>query len=116
MNRRGKGRSCAVAPSQGSIALFQRDDAVETLITRARKSRLKGDTRRALVLLREACALDEWRARTWTILGALHADLGRRNEAEQAFRQARWLRVRAGERARAAVLDRLIQRIAAAAA
>jgi Tfp pilus assembly protein PilF len=91
------------------------DDPVEVLIVRARKTRARGDTRRAIVLLRQACALDEWRARTWTILAALLAAEGIHGEAAQAFKQARWLRLRAGEKARAAITERLASRLAAAA-
>jgi Flp pilus assembly protein TadD len=108
------------------VALFRRaapasapvdpDDPVEVLIARARRCRHKGDTRKALVLLREACSFDEWRARTWAIAGALCASLGRNEEAAQAYRQARWLRLRAGERARVAVLDRLLARMTPIAA
>src|SRR5581483_10317833 len=60
-------------------------DAVETCIARARRFRSRGEDRKALVLLREACALDEWRARTWTLLGAMLTDLGQRSEAERAL-------------------------------
>ncbi len=91
-------------------------DAVEVLIARARKCRTRRDFRKALVLLREACALDEWRARTWTILGVFLAELGQAGEAAQALKQARWLRLRAGERAKVAVMDQLIARLLPAAA
>lgn len=98
------------------VAPVDAGDGIEALITRARKSRVRGDVRRGIVLLREACALDEWRARTWTLLGVRLAELGHAGEAAQALRQARWLRVRAGERARAAVVDQLIARLLPAAA
>jgi Flp pilus assembly protein TadD len=91
------------------------DDPIETLIARSRRSRAKGDARRALVLLRQACALDEWRARTWTLLGAMAAQMGATEEAGRALNQARWLRTRAGEKARAAVTARLAERLAEAA-
>ena len=82
-------------------------DPVEALISRARKLRAKGDTHRPLVLLRQACALDEWRARSFTLLGVYLGREGMIDEALRAFKQARWLRTRAGDRARAAVTDRL---------
>jgi hypothetical protein len=72
-------------------------DPIETLIGRSRRERARGDIRRAVVLLRQACALDEGRARTWTLLGALLGRTGARDEALRALRQARWLRNRAGE-------------------
>lgn len=83
------------------------DDPVEVLVARARRLRRKGETRRALVLLRQACALDEWRPRTYTILGVTAAREGLVDEASQALKQARWLRTRAGDKARAAVTARL---------
>ncbi|EYF00479.1 hypothetical protein [Chondromyces apiculatus] len=83
------------------------EDAVEGLIRRSQRSRQRGDERRALVLLRDACKLDEWRARSWTLLGALLVAQGRRDEAVEAFDHAHWLRLRAGEDARAQVTARL---------
>jgi Flp pilus assembly protein TadD len=84
-------------------------DPVEALIGRSRKARAKGDARRALVLLREACALDAWRARPFTLLGAALARAGVAEEAHQALAHARWLRARAGETARALVTARLAE-------
>jgi Tfp pilus assembly protein PilF len=92
------------------------EDPIETLIRRSRRCRQRGDTRRALVLLREACALDEWRARTWTLLGARLIEAGRRDEAAASFEQARWLRARAGDKARAAVTARLAAQLGRLAA
>jgi Flp pilus assembly protein TadD len=102
-----------LAPAQAAPVAF--DDPVETLIARSRRVRAKGDARRALVLLRQACALDEWRARSWTLLGVLLAREGVSEEAGRAFNQARWLRARAGEKARAAVTEQLAARLLAAA-
>jgi Flp pilus assembly protein TadD len=87
------------------------EDAVEALIARSRKHRSKGETRRAIVLLRRACTLDERRARTWTLLGALLVKSGLREEAIAALKQARWLRMRAGEHGRAAATEALIHRL-----
>jgi len=86
-------------------------DPVEILLVRARKQRRKGDLRKAQMTLREACHLDEWRARPWTLLGALLAEMGQRAEAIEAFNRARWLRARAGEKARAAVTAELAARL-----
>ena len=83
------------------------EDPVEALVARARRLRRKGDARGALVMLRRACALDEWRARTFTLLGVAAARQGLLDEAGRALGQARWLRARAGEKARAAVTARL---------
>lgn len=87
------------------------DDAVEVLVTRARRLRRRGDERAALVLLRQACALDEWRPRTFTLLGFHLAREGRADEACRALHQARWLRARAGDKARAAVTARLAEEL-----
>ena len=38
-----------------------------------------------MILLREACARDEWRARPWTLLGSLLVAMGHRDEAIEAF-------------------------------
>jgi Flp pilus assembly protein TadD len=91
------------------------DDPVEALITRARKARRKGEARRAVVLLRQACALDERRARAWALLGALLSREGTVDEAVQAFKQARFLCARAGEKARAEVIERLTEQLRTAA-
>jgi hypothetical protein len=91
------------------------DDPIEALILRSRRCRQKGEPRRALVLLREACVRDEWRARTWALLGAFLVELGRRDEASTAFGQARWLRARAGDGARVAVIERLVSGLTLAA-
>ena len=109
--RREKLASVAVAPATSDPA-----DPIETLIGRSRKARVKGDARRALVLLRQACALDEWRARSWTLLGAALARAGVTAEALQALGHARWLRSRAGDTARARVTERLAERLLARAA
>ncbi|MDI1444754.1 hypothetical protein [Polyangium sp. 6x1] len=84
-------------------------DPVEALIHRARKLRQRGDARGAIVLLRQACSHDEWRARTFTLLGALLSDEGRHEEAAMALSHARWLRQRAGEATRAEVTARLLE-------
>ncbi len=92
-------------PPPPDIAL----DPIEGLIDRARKLRRRGEPRSAIVLLRHACSLDEWRARTFTILGALLSEEGHREEAAKALTHARWLRQRAGEGSRAAVTARLLE-------
>lgn len=84
-------------------------DRIEELIYRARKLRRREDTRGAIVLLRQACSQDEWRARTFTLLGALLSEVGRHDEAAAALVHARWLRQRAGEGPRAEVTARLLE-------
>ena len=117
--RRAAARKWQLSTSVGHAldrrAIIVVSDPVEILVIRARKLRQKGDLRRALVTLREACHLDEWRARSWTLLGVLLADMGQRADAVEALNRARWLRARAGEKARAAVTAAIAARLLAAA-
>ena len=106
----GRWRVVVAAPHQPAV-----EDPIEAMITRARKLRGRGDDRKALLLLRQACMLDEWRARSWTLLGVMLARASRGEEALRALNHARWLRARAGEQARATVTARLIQDLALAA-
>ena len=85
-------------------------DPVEALVARSRRLLRRGELRCAVVALRRACALDDHRARPFTLLGALLLKIGRGPEAEAAFRHARWLRTRAGEPGRAAATQRLLDR------
>lgn len=87
------------------------EDPIEALIRRSKRQLRKGDPRAAVVTLQRACSLDEWRARTFTLLGALLRDVGKRDDAERAWLHARWLRQRAGEASRAEVTMRLIDRM-----
>jgi hypothetical protein len=91
-------------------------DQVETLIARSRRMRRRGQRREAIVLLRQACSLDEWRARPFTLLGALLSRERKYGEAAKALAHARWLRLRAGDDARAAVTTRLLSEVSARAA
>jgi Flp pilus assembly protein TadD len=90
-------------------------DPVEIRILRARKLRAKGDRRRALVLLREACALDVWRARPHALLGALCVEVGLREDAARAFKHACWLQSRAGEGRRAQATAKILSALVDAA-
>lgn len=101
--------------TEASVSLLDPSDPVESRIVRARKLRSRGDRRRALVLLREACALDAWRARPHAILGALCVELGLREEAARAYKQACWLQARAGEQRRAEVTAKLLEELVDAA-
>jgi Flp pilus assembly protein TadD len=83
------------------------------LAVRARRLREKGELRRASLALREACHLDESNASRWMLYGTVVAQLGRRDEAEQAMRHALWLRERGRDLRRAAVIRRIILKLAA---
>lgn len=112
--RQARGARLEVVSGGGDAGLDAMD-AVEALLARARRLRRRGEMRRAITLLREACMLDERRARSWTLLGAALWRSGRLDEAANALKQARYLRARAGERGRAGATERLLERILAAA-
>lgn len=111
----GRAETSPGATSEATGSSGSQTDPVEQLVVRARKLRQRGEMRRAVVTLREAANRDEWRPRTWTLLGDLLARAGQRAEAERALHRAQWLRARAGDEARAAVVERLVNRLTEAA-
>lgn len=111
-DRRGVARKARFARVLAGFQPPVPEDRIEQMITRARRLRSAGDVRQAIVLLRRASALDEWRARTWALLGALLAGDGRTDEARAALGQAAWLRRRAGDKVRALVIEAFAARIA----
>jgi Tfp pilus assembly protein PilF len=84
------------------------DDPIEVLVARAARIRRRGDDRKARQILRTACLMDEWRSRTFALLGAWLVAAGQPEEGRERFRHARWLCLRAGEQGRAHALDGLI--------
>lgn len=89
--------------------------AVDTLVERARRLRRRGESRKALVALREACTRDDRAAWTWTLYAAWLTELGRSEEAETALRHAIWLRKKDGDGARVHSTERLLARVRHAA-
>ena len=86
-------------------------DAVERardLTTRAHRLRRRGELRRALVALREACGLDEHHPARWLWLSYVLGLLGKRDEAAQAMKQALFLRQRNGEKGKVNVIRGLL--------
>ncbi|HET9958594.1 MAG TPA: hypothetical protein VFQ61_29065 [Polyangiaceae bacterium] len=83
-------------------------DPVEQLVARARRMRSKGEAKRSLTLLREACCLAEQDARLWTLYSIQCWRLGQRNEGRRALRQALWLRERERDESRVRVLKQLL--------
>jgi len=81
---------------------------VDDRLQRARRQRLRGDQRKALLLLREACCLSEHEARLWTLYAVQCWRTGHRDDARTAMRQALWLRQRENDHARAHVLRGLL--------
>jgi Tfp pilus assembly protein PilF len=84
-------------------------DAIDAMLARARKLRQKGEERRAFVTLRQAVNLDETRARSWVLFGAMATELGLDDQAARAFEQARWINAQLGFDGRASVCERLAE-------
>jgi Flp pilus assembly protein TadD len=82
-----------------------------SLLGRARKFRQKGELKKALGVLREACVLDEDCAWLWSLYGALLVKHGRADEGRAALRHAIWLRRSAGDAARVRSTQRIVDRI-----
>jgi Flp pilus assembly protein TadD len=82
-----------------------------SLVDRARRLRRKGESRKALVALREACLRDEENAAIWTLYGALLARAGKLDEARRALVHAHWLRKTCGDEPRMRVTARLIDEL-----
>jgi tetratricopeptide (TPR) repeat protein len=102
--------------SRRRIRCLSVDAQEASLIGRARKLRDKGETRKALIALREACLRDENAAWLWTLYGSLLAEKGRPEDARAALRHALWLRRSAGDEKRAVVTERLLDSVGYAAA
>lgn len=83
----------------------------DQLLRRALRFRRRGEARRALVALREACAYDDRSPRAWTLYGVLCAELGRTTDAEDAFKRAIWLRKHARQHGRVEALRSLMTRL-----
>jgi len=85
-----------------------RPPIVEERLEQARRRRNKGDQRRALVLMREACCLSPQDPVLWTLFGVQCWRANRRDDARQALRQALWLREHTRDPKRAHVLRALL--------
>lgn len=64
-----------------------------------------------MIALREAACVQGDNARLWTLYAAQCLRAGRRDEAEQALRQAAWLRQRARDTDRARVTQLLLEQV-----
>ncbi len=67
-------------------------DPTDRLIERARRHHRRGESRKAIVALREACSRNDRVAWLWTLYGAWLAETGHAPEARRAFSHALWLR------------------------
>lgn len=80
----------------------------DVLVSKARKLRSRGEGRKALVALREACSLEEGCAWVWALYGAYLAEQKRMQEAQQAYRHALWLRKSASDVPRVRSLQHIL--------
>ena len=83
----------------------------EALLRRARRHRRRGEHRKAMLALREAAYVGDGCPRLWTLYGMSCVRAGKATDAEQALRQALWLRERQKDDARAAVTKDLLERL-----
>jgi Flp pilus assembly protein TadD len=81
--------------------------AAESL-SRARRARKRQDLRGEITALRQASLFDEYDPVLFTLLGAALIRAGKSQEAAQALKHALWLRERAQDPLRAAVLRQLL--------
>lgn len=79
---------------------------------RCRRFRRKGQDRKAMLALRDACYRDESDPVLWTVYGAQCDRLGAVEEARRAFAHAIWLRERSRDFPRAAATRMALERLA----
>ncbi|HET9933044.1 MAG TPA: hypothetical protein VFQ35_20215 [Polyangiaceae bacterium] len=91
-------------------AIVEPGSPLEVLLNRARRATKKGELRKAMLTLREACYGVRGDARLWVMYAVACYRVRRRSEATDALRQALWLRERAHDSARAEVIRRLMLR------
>jgi Flp pilus assembly protein TadD len=89
-------------------AVLEREDV---LIRRAQRLSRRGDDRKAMLAAREACFASPKNARLWALYGALCFRARRRDDALHAFGQSLWIRQRAKDQRRVAVLEKLIRQV-----
>ena len=93
------------------IAAQTPDDAQNALVTKARRFRARGETRKAIVAFREACLRDETDAALWTMYGCMLAKVGHEGDAQRALKHAIWVRRSAGDAPRARSTQDLPERL-----
>jgi Flp pilus assembly protein TadD len=79
-----------------------------TAVERARRQSQRGDPRRAMLILREACFAADSDARLWVLYGMQCLRARKPADAMNALSHALWLRERASDHARARVMRELI--------
>jgi hypothetical protein len=83
----------------------------DVLVRQARRWRRRGEHRRAMVALSQACVLRQQDAALWTLYADACVRARRREAAADALGQALWLRQRARDHGRARVTRRLRDRV-----
>jgi Flp pilus assembly protein TadD len=83
----------------------------QSLLRRARRCGRKGEDRKAMVALREACFSAGNDARLWVLYGVHCWRALKRDEALRALRQGLWFRERNRDERRARVVRALIEQI-----
>lgn len=106
-----EGRIAAVSRHTQNDEAHHVSERRDTLVRRARKLRLKGEVKKALIALREACLMDERAAWLWALYGALLGHAGRQDDARKALRHALWLRRSAGDTPRVRSTQRLLDEL-----
>ena len=91
------------------------DDTIDRLIQRARRHRRRGESRKAIVALREACLRDDRAAWLWTLYGVWLAELGQAAEAQRALSHALWLRRQAHDDGRVRSTESVMSHLRTAA-
>ncbi len=79
------------------------------LLGRAWRHRRRGEHRRAMLTLKEACLRDKDSARLWTLYAVQCVRAGRRDEATKALKQAVFLRQRSRDAARVRVTRAMLE-------
>jgi Flp pilus assembly protein TadD len=79
-----------------------------TAVERARRQSERGDERRAMLILREACFAEESDPALWVHYGLSCLRARRRDEGFRALAHSLWLRERARDHARSRVMRDLI--------
>ena len=88
-----------------------RERPEERLVRRAFKLRARGENRRSMLVLREACHRQELDARLWTLYAAQCLRIAHCEEARAAFAHAIWLRERDRDYARARTTRIVLERL-----
>ncbi len=87
-----------------------------TAVERARRQSERGDERRAMLILREACFAAESDPALWVHYGLACLSVRRRDEGFRALAHALWLRERSRDSTRARVMRELIAHLSAGGA